>query len=97
MPRLTEADHDRICAGEHPLLVIREDRGLTIEELAARTGFTSAWLSLVEQRKRHPTEEQRCAIAAALDCNQLDLERPSFGCSFDIAGLDEDEIIARGE
>ncbi|MFP5461933.1 MAG: helix-turn-helix transcriptional regulator [Gammaproteobacteria bacterium] len=62
---------DRLLAGEAPLRVWREHRGLTAAELAARVGVTPAHVSKLETGKGEPSVNLLRKLAAALE---LDLE-----------------------
>jgi DNA-binding XRE family transcriptional regulator len=64
---------DRLIAGESPIRVFRELRGLTLDELATRTGVGRAFLSLLEQRRRAPSVAtlRRLADALAVELDDL--------------------------
>ncbi len=61
----------RMIAGESPIRVWREHRGLTITELASKTSLSRSHLSQVESGKRRGSSDALRTIAAALD---LDLD-----------------------
>jgi DNA-binding XRE family transcriptional regulator len=53
--------------GENSLKLWREHRGLTVESLATAAGISKAYLSQIENGKRHGTMRVIKAIAEALD------------------------------
>jgi DNA-binding XRE family transcriptional regulator len=57
----------RELAGESPVKLWREQRGLTQEELAKRAGISKPYLSQIETGKRQGTVETLSALARALD------------------------------
>jgi DNA-binding XRE family transcriptional regulator len=57
----------RELAGESPLKLWREQRGLTQQELASRAGISKPYLSQLESGKRTGTVETLAAIARALE------------------------------
>ncbi|MBI5162438.1 MAG: helix-turn-helix transcriptional regulator [Magnetospirillum sp.] len=61
----------RLVAGENPLRVFREYRGLSLRGLAECAGLSAAYLSDIETGKRDGTIETMKKIAAALG---LDLD-----------------------
>ncbi len=63
----------RLLAGEHPVRVWREHRGLRVGELAARAGLTQPQVSYIETGKRKGTFETMVALARALDVDLDDL------------------------
>lgn len=54
---------------------IREDKGLTQEKFAERSGFSQQYLSSLENGKRNPTVVTIYELAKALGVNHLDLLR----------------------
>lgn len=70
---LDDAELDRLLAGESPLRVWRRKRGLTLAQLAARTGFGKSMLSQVETGGKTGSVElyRRCAEALAVDVDDL--------------------------
>ncbi len=54
-------------AGESPIKLWREHRGLTQQELANRAGISKPYLSQIETGKRQGTVETLSAIARSLD------------------------------
>ncbi len=56
----------RMIAGESPIRVWREHRGLTITELARKTSLSRSHLAQVESGKRRGSSDALRAIAAAL-------------------------------
>ena len=65
---------NRIFAGENPVRVFREWRGLTARALAARAEMSATHLSDIESGRRAPSIEARERLAAALDIDAEDLE-----------------------
>lgn len=57
----------RELAGESPVKLWREHRGLTQQELANRVGISKPYLSQIETGKRQGTVETLSAIAHSLD------------------------------
>ena len=57
----------RELAGESPVKLWREHRGLTQQDLAKRVGISKPYLSQIETGKRQGTVETLGAIARALD------------------------------
>lgn len=57
----------RLDAGENPIKVMREHRGLTQAELAGRAGINRLYLSQLETGRRTGTVGKLRKIAAALD------------------------------
>ncbi len=57
----------RELAGESPVKLWREHRGLTQHDLAKRAGISKPYLSQIETGKRQGTVETLGAIARALD------------------------------
>lgn len=57
----------RELAGESPIKLWRDHRGLTQQELADRAGISKPYLSQIESGKRQGTLETLAAIARALD------------------------------
>jgi len=58
---------NRILDGENALRVWREHRGMTISELAARSGYGYSMISKIETGKRQGTVTLWKALAAALN------------------------------
>jgi DNA-binding Xre family transcriptional regulator len=57
----------RLVAGENPIKVWREHRGLTLHALGRRTRITKGYLSLLENDERRGTIDTLKVIAEALD------------------------------
>jgi DNA-binding XRE family transcriptional regulator len=57
----------RELAGESPIRLWRDHRGLTQQALADRAGISKPYLSQIESGKRQGTVETLAAIARALD------------------------------
>lgn len=64
---------NRIFAGEHPVRVYREWRGLTAADLAGTAGVSAGHLSDVERGRRQASVEIRARLAAALGVHADDL------------------------
>jgi transcriptional regulator with XRE-family HTH domain len=56
---------------------IRQDRGLTQEELAERSGFSQQYISGLEQGRRNPTIVSIYELATALGVSHMELVRPN--------------------
>ena len=54
-------------AGEHPLKVLREWRGLSQEELAKKAGTTKGYISQIETRHRKPGRRLLFRLARVLE------------------------------
>lgn len=55
---------------------LRRDRGLTQEEVEARSGFSQQYLSSLERGKRNPTVITLYELAQALDVSHVELVQP---------------------
>jgi ribosome-binding protein aMBF1 (putative translation factor) len=64
---------ERLLAGENPVRVFRELRGLSVKDLAARAKLSAAYLSQVETGARQGTMATRRKLARALDVALDDL------------------------
>jgi hypothetical protein len=64
---------DRLLAGEHPVRVWREHRGLSLDALAGKTGLGKGYLSQIENRQRKGTVATLRKLAAALGVDLDDL------------------------
>jgi len=64
---------ERRLAGEAPLKVWREHRGLTLQALAESCGVTRQMLSMVEHGKEKPSADLLAKLAGALGCDMDDL------------------------
>jgi DNA-binding XRE family transcriptional regulator len=64
---------DRILAGENPVRVWREHRGLTVSALAEKAGIAQPYLSQIETGKREGTLQTMKKIADALRVTLDDL------------------------
>ena len=51
------------------LIKLRNQKGLTQEELAEKAGCTQQRISLIEKREQSPTLKTLCSMAKALDVN----------------------------
>jgi DNA-binding Xre family transcriptional regulator len=65
----------RLSAGEAPVRVWREHRGLSARALASRAGLSAAYLSQIETGKKPGSFEAIAKLARALDVDMEDLER----------------------
>ena len=54
----------------------RRDKGLTQEELSARSGFSQQYLSGLERGERNPTLVTLYELAQALGISHVELVRP---------------------
>lgn len=64
---------ERLAAGEAPLRVWREHRGLTLAALGEAAGLSQPFLSQIETGKREPTVKTLLALAKALEVDLDDL------------------------
>jgi DNA-binding XRE family transcriptional regulator len=64
---------DRLVAGESPILVWREHRGLTLRALAKKIGISAGMLSEMENGKKDGSVRTLAAIAKALRVGLDDL------------------------
>lgn len=64
---------DRLLAGENPIRVWREHRGLSASQLAARAGLSQAYVSQLETGRRDGSVAALGALARALGVNIDDL------------------------
>jgi len=55
---------------------LRREKGLTQEEVEARSGFTQQYLSGLERGLRNPTVITLYELARALDVSHIDLVKP---------------------
>lgn len=67
--------YDRIAAGENPVRVWRENRGLKVRDLAAKAGIKPAYLSQIETGVRDGSIATNRALARALGLAVDDLVR----------------------
>lgn len=58
---------DRIIDGDNPLKVIREWRGITQDQLAAKAGMSKNYMSMLETGKRTISKKTAMQLAAPLD------------------------------
>jgi len=71
------AAHGHAQAGRAKRQRIRQDRGLTQEELAERSGFSQQYISGLEQGRRNPTIVSIYELATALGVSHTELVRPT--------------------
>jgi len=64
----------RLTAGEVPVRVWREHRGLSARALAGRAGISTAYLSQIETGKKPGSFDAMAKLARALDVDMEDLE-----------------------
>jgi DNA-binding Xre family transcriptional regulator len=64
----------RLMAGEVPVRVWREHRGLSARALAARAGISAAYLSQIETGKKPGSFDAMAKVARALGVDMEDLE-----------------------
>jgi len=55
---------------------LRQEKALTQEEVAARSGFSQQYLSGLERGKRNPTIVSLYELAQSLGVDHMDLVRP---------------------
>ena len=55
---------------------LRQEKGLTQEELAARSGFSQQYLSGLERGQRNPTVVTLYELALALGASHIELVQP---------------------
>jgi transcriptional regulator with XRE-family HTH domain len=58
---------------------IRQEKGLTQEQLAEVSGFSQQYLSGLEQGRRNPTIVSIYELATALGISHMELVRPTEG------------------
>jgi DNA-binding XRE family transcriptional regulator len=63
----------RLSDGASPLLVWREHRGLTADELADKTGVDTLTIAAIESAKADPSLRDAAALARALGIDAEDL------------------------
>ena len=66
----------RLVAGDHPLKVFREHRGLSQEALARSVGTAKNYISQIETGVRHPGRSLRGRLAESLSVDPAEIERP---------------------
>lgn len=64
---------ERLCAGDSPVRVFREYRGLSAVRLAEEAGLSGSHLAGIESGKRRASAKALGALAAALDVAVDDL------------------------
>ncbi|MDP2195400.1 MAG: helix-turn-helix transcriptional regulator [Rhodocyclaceae bacterium] len=64
---------DRLLAGDNPLRVWRDHRGLTLQALAVQCGVTRQMLSMIEHGKANASADLLHKLAVALGCDMDDL------------------------
>jgi hypothetical protein len=90
---------ERIFSGERALLVWRERRRLSIDEVATRAGLSADYLAKCEAGTRHLSEANARAVASVLGVDPCELQPfPSaFGhCGFMLganSSQEEDKLI----
>lgn len=55
---------------------LRREKGLTQEEVEARSGFSQQYLSSLERGRRNPTVITLFELAQALDVSHVELVKP---------------------
>ena len=58
---------------------IRQEKGLTQEQLAEISGFSQQYISGLEQGRRNPTIVSIYELATALGVSHMELVRPTAG------------------
>ena len=56
---------------------VRQEKGLTQEQLAELSGFSQQYISGLEQGRRNPTIVSLYELAMALDISHMELVRPT--------------------
>ena len=56
---------------------LRREKGLTQEEVAARSGFSQQYISSLERGRRNPTVITLFELAQALEVGHVDLLEPT--------------------
>jgi Helix-turn-helix domain len=64
---------EKLIAGEHPLKVFREYRGLTDKQLAESVGSSLSLLRQIEARERRASEGELASFAGVLQVDIKDL------------------------
>lgn len=64
---------ERLCAGDSPVRVFREHRGLSKARLAEQAGLSSAHLAAIESGSRRPSGRSLLALASVLEVGVDDL------------------------
>jgi DNA-binding Xre family transcriptional regulator len=64
----------RLMAGDVPVRVWRQHRGMSARALAARAGISAAYLSQIETGKKPGSFDAMAKLARALDVDMEDLE-----------------------
>ncbi len=64
---------ERRLAGDAPLRLWREHRGLTLQALADQAGCTRQMISMIEHGKATPSADLLARLADALGCDMDDL------------------------
>jgi DNA-binding XRE family transcriptional regulator len=70
---------DRLLAGEPPVRVWREHRGLTQTQLAEAAGITQSMVAMIERGDRRGTVDTLTVIARALKVDLEDLASGNAG------------------
>ena len=52
---------------------IREERGISLEELSNKTGISSSHLNYIERNEKEPSISMLCRIAVALNVDEKQL------------------------
>ncbi|MBB4287837.1 helix-turn-helix transcriptional regulator [Roseospira goensis] len=72
-PTIGHDNLKRILAGEHPVKVWREEKGLKQNELAATAGISAPMLNDIEKGRRTPSLDVARRLASALGLTLDDL------------------------
>ena len=65
---------ERLMAGEHPVRVWREHRGMTARALAGAASIPASYLSVIESGRKPGSFHAMAALAAALGVDMEDLK-----------------------
>ena len=63
----------RLCAGDNPVRVFREHRGLSVALLAEKSGLAGSYLAAIESGGRRASAKALSALAAVLEVSVEDL------------------------
>lgn len=64
---------ERLCAGDSPVKVFREHRGLSVAQVAEKSGLNGSYLTAIESGSRHPSAKALHALATVLKVEVGDL------------------------
>ena len=75
---LSISQANNLVRGEHPVGVFRQHRGMTVEELATRSGVPADQIRAMEQGHAAGSvwARERLALALSVSCRDLTREEP---------------------